>query len=253
MRMVDPTTTARVNLFAVLRTLEGLPAVDAEARAIAADRRETIQFVVGGVGRARLTIGDGAIAFSPGGGASTITLWFPKPEALNAMFAGTGNPIPLKGLTKIGYLKGPFTKLTDRLGHYLRPSPELLADEGYRKANAELSLHTAFYALAEIGNSDPDGRLNAGRMADGGILVAVEGGPSLSVVAKGGRLETRKGEAPENRARMSFSGVEEAGQLLRGELSSYLAIGTGKLSLGGYTPSIDHMNKILGLVPRYLS
>jgi len=251
--MVDQGTLAHVNLFAVLRTLEGLPAHDEQTRKIAEGRREVIQFTVGGVGKARLAIGDGKIVFMPGGGGATINLWFPDAGRLNAMFAGTGNPIPLKGITKIGYLKGPFTTLTDRLTHYLRAKPELLKDAKYRTANAELSLHTAFYALSEIANNDPDGRLNAARMADGGILIAAKGGPSVSVVAKGGRLETRKGEARENRARMVFAGIEDAGALIRGELSAYLAIGTGQVSLGGYTPLIDHMNKILGLVPRYLS
>ena len=251
--MVDSGTLARVNLFAVIRALEGLPAHDEEARKIADGRPETVQFTVGGVGKARLRIGDGAIAFTPGGGGASINLWFPSGEALNAMFAGTGNPVPIKGITKIAYLKGPLTTLTDRLTHYLRPKPELLGDAAYRKANSELSLHVAFYALSEIANEDPDGRLNAARMPDGGILVAAKGGPALSVVAKGGRLETRKGEAAENRARMGFASVDDAGALIRGELSAYLAIGTGQVALGGYTPLIDHMNKILGLVPRYLS
>ena len=40
--------------------------------------------------------------------------------------------------------------------------------------------------------------------------------------------------------------------LLRGELDSYAAIGSQKLELGGYMPNLDHLNKILGLVPRYL-
>ncbi len=251
--MVDQATMARVNLFAVLRTLEGLPAHDEATRKIAEGRREVIQFTVGGVGKARLAVGGGKIEFLPGGGGATINLWFPDAGKLNAMFAGTGNPIPIKGLTKIGYLKGPFTTLTDRLTHYLRARPELLKDAKYRAANAELSLHTAFYALSEIANHDPDGRLNAARMADGGVLVAARGGPAVTVLAKGGRLETRKGEAAGVRARMVFASLDKAGAMIRGEMSSYAAIGAGDLALGGYTPLIDHMNKVLGLVPRYLS
>lgn len=253
--MVDQKTMARVNVFAVLRALEGLPAHDDTARRIAAGRREVIQFTVGGVGKARLTIGDGEIAFNPGAGSSTINLWFPDASRLNAMFAGTGNPIPLKGLSKIGYLKGPFSDLSDRLSFYLRAKPELLLSKEYRQANAELSLCTAFYALSEVANNDFDGRLNAGRMANGAIVIAVTGGPSLTLAVKDGRLETLKGDVPfpGHRARMVFSGIEEAGQLIRGELNSYLAIGTGQVAIGGYTPMVDHMNKLLGLVPRYLS
>lgn len=250
--MVDQTTLARVNLFAVLRALEELPAYDEEARQIAVRRHEIVHFAVGGVGSARLEIGNGKIGFHPGGGRSTVALWFPNAAKLNAMFAGTGGPIPLKGFTKLGWLTGPFTTLTERLSRYLKPSQELLAESAFRVANSVLSLHVAAYAMAEVGNFDPDGRLNASRMADGGLLVSAEGGPALTVVAEGGRLTTVKGVSAKARARMVFSGIDEAGAMLRGELSPYAAIGAGKLALGGYTPLIDHMNKVLGLVGRYL-
>ena len=250
--MVDQTTLARVNLNALLRTLEELPAHDSQAREIATGKRETIQFSVGGVGAARLAIGDGKIRFLAGPGACSIKLWFPKPENLNAMFAGTGNPIPLKGFTKISYLKGPFTTLTDRLGYYLRTTPEKLKVKAYRDANAALSLRSAVFAMGEIGNSDREGKLNAGRMSDGEILLAAGGGPELTVAAKGGKLVCSPGAPAKARARMVFSDLESAGALLRGELDSYAAIGAEKLILGGYVPLLDNLNKILGLVPRYL-
>jgi len=249
---MDQCTLARVNVFALLRCLEDLPALDYEARKIAGGRPETIQFTVSGVGAARLAIGGGKIEFSAEAGPKSINLWFPKAEALNAMFAGTGNPIPLKGITKVAYLKGPFTTLTDRLGHYMRPKPELLADEAYRNANAALSLRAAMYALAEIGNHDHDGSLNAARMPDGEILIAARGGPELTLAASGGRLECRKGPPARLRARMVFSDLGAAGELLRGEMDSYTAIGAERLEMGGFVPMLDNMNKILGLVPRYL-
>ena len=250
---MDQCTLARVNVFAVLRCLEDLPTHDAEARKIAEGKRETIQFTVGGVGKARLAIGGGKIEFLPQAGPNTINLWFPKADALNAMFAGTGKPIPLKGLTKIGYLKGPFSTLTDRLGHYMRPKPELLKDKAYREANAALSLRAAVYAMTEIGNHDRDGKLNAARMADGEILLGTKNGLDLTIAVKGGRLEAHKGQPTKRRARMVFADLESAGALLRGEMDSYTAIGAEKLELGGFVPILDHMNKILGLVPRYLS
>ncbi len=250
--MVDTMTMARVRLFAVFRCLEGLVAHDEEARCIADGRREVLEFSVGGVGAARLAIGGGRIEFLPGGGGSTIKLWFPGAPQFNALFAGEGKPIPVRGFTRLGYLSGPFTQLTERLSHYLRPRSELLSDRSYRAANAELSLHAAFYALSEVGNHDPDGRLNAARMADGGVLVAAKGGPAMTVLARGGRLETRKGQAEGIRARMIFASLDKAGAMIRGEMSSYAAIGAGDVALSGYTPLIDHMNKVLGIVPRYL-
>lgn len=251
-RMVDQTTLARVNLNAVLRALEDLPAWDEAAKKVASGKRETIQFSVGGVGAARLAIGDGKIAFCHGAGPCTIKLWFPKPENLNAMFAGTGNPIPLKGITKIKYLTGPFTELTDRLGHYLRTTPELLKEEKYRLANASLSLHAAVFAMGEVANSDRDGKLNAARIANGQIHVAAKSGPQFTIAVDGGKLACSKGEPAKMKAKMVFSDLEAAGNVLRGELDSYAAIGALKLELGGFMPMLEHLNKILGLVPRYL-
>ena len=250
--MVDQATLARVNLNAVLRAVEELPLLDVASRRIAEGKPETVQFIVGGIGKARLAIGDGKIRFLSGGGHSSIVLWFPKPENFNAMFAGKGGPIPLKGFTKIGWLKDEFTSLTERLAYYLKPDAKLLAGKNYRTANSVLSLHVAAYAISEVGNHDADGRLNAARMSDGGLLVAAKGGPELTVEVKGKTLRTMKGATEMVRARMIFPGIEEAGAMLRGELNPYEAIGTGKISLSGFTPLIDHVNKVLGLVPRYL-
>ena len=52
---------------------------------------------------------------------------------------------------------------------------------------------------------------------------------------------------------MVFSDLDTTGQVLRGELASYPAIGRELIKLGGYVPLLDNMNKILGMVPFYLS
>jgi hypothetical protein len=52
---------------------------------------------------------------------------------------------------------------------------------------------------------------------------------------------------------MVFADLESAGALLRGELDSYSALGAEKLAMGGCVPMLDNFNKLLGLVPRYLS
>ncbi len=249
---VDQITLARVNLNAILRTLEKLPELDETTAALVEGGQETIQFTAPRAATVRLAIGGGKITHHRGRGPNTIHLTFPAPSMVNAMFDGTGNPVPVKGFRKLDYLKGPFTDITDRLSYFLKPTDELLADDAYRDANAILTLYVAVYALAEIANSDPKGKLSAERMADGDIVIGIEGGESLTLVARGGKLSVTT-EAPTNkRASMIFATLEAAGAVLRGEMASYTAIGRDLLKLSGYVPLLDNMNKILGLVPVYL-
>ncbi len=248
---MNDVTLSRVNLFAVLRTLELLPTHDAQAKELIRGAHETIQFT-SPKGIVRLAINDGTITHHVGAGPNTINLAFPTPKAVNKMFDGTGNPIPLKGLRKLDFLKGPFTKLTERLTYFLIPTPAALADPAYALANAEMTLHLAVYALAEIGNFDPIGQVSATRIADGDIQVAVRGGAALAVRASGGKLRVTNGLAQNRRAKMIFADLDSAGAVLRGELSSYAAIGRDLIELGGYVPMLDNFNKLLSLVPRYL-
>lgn len=250
---MDQRTKAGCELFALLPCLEELPALDKEARELASGRPVRVEFRVGGLGRARLEVGGGAIRFSRGGGPAEIRLWLPSPAALSAMFAGRGSPIPLKGLTRLGWLTGPFTRLTKIMEGYLKPSPERLADPAYRVANARLSLRAAVFAMAEIASGDPEGRLHASRMPKGEIEVSVAGGPAFALAAGEGRLEARLGAPPAARARMRFPSLEAAGALLRGETDAHLAIAEGKVELWGFVPLLDNLSHVLGLVPRYLS
>lgn len=250
---VDETTRARINLNGVLRALEQLPALDPQTALSVAGTRETIQFSAPGVATVRLVIGGGGIGHFVGAGPATIKLFFPRPAMVNKMFDGTGNPIPVKGFSRLGYLTGPFTHITDRLSYYLRPTAELLADPDYRTANSTLTLYLAVYAMAEIGNGDVAGREVASHMADGDIQLAVKAGPALTLSCRNHRLQVKPGVAKNWRAKMIFADLESAGEVLRGELASYTAIGRGLIELGGYVPLLDNMNKLLGLVPRYLA
>lgn len=131
---MDATTLAGINLNAVLRTLEQLPALDPTTAQLLASGRETIQFSAPGVATVRLVLGDGTISHHVGAGPCTIRLLFPRPVMVNKMFAAAGNPVPTKGLRRIKYLTGPFTAITDRLAYFLKPDQNLLDDPAYRLA-----------------------------------------------------------------------------------------------------------------------
>lgn len=253
---VDQATLARVNLFALLRNIEDLTELDEEARLALGGRRVSVGFYVdgaapdGGRVRGRLDFEGGRARFARDEGGGSIRLWFPRPERLSGMVAGTASPIPVAGLARIGFLTGPFTKAADRLGAVLRGEP---ADRAGAVLKTTLTFYAAAFACAEIANGDPRGREAASRMAPGPMLVHIENGPAVTVEKKDGRVACWKGAPAKPRAVMRFADFDAAAGVLGGTLDAFAAIATGKLEMRGYIPIVESFDKFLGLVPAYLS
>lgn len=252
--MVNQLTKAHINLFAILRNLEDLCTMDSEMAALIKDKEIAIQFTVLNGPKALLTIKDGKCTLTRGEGKSNIKLLFKSPEHLNQMFEGKANPIPLKGITKIDFLKNEFTKLTDKLAYYLKPTDELLKNPTYFKINTYLTAYTAFFALSEIGNTDFIGRLNSHRIPDGVIEVYVlNEGPAINMICESGSLVTKKGRAINPRAVMAFKNIDTVNAVLNGKVDSYTCMGSGDFQVKGFIPMVDNMNKLLHQVPFYVN
>lgn len=250
--MADELTKANINLFAVLRNLEELCELDEITQKLVAGKSISIAFHVKAGPDAVLSFQNGKAKLARGKGKATIKLYFTSPEHLNRMFDGKANPIPFKGITKLKFLTNEFTKLTDRLAYFLKPTDQLLEDLKYMKINTILTANTAFFALAEIGNYDRVGKMNAGRIEDGVISIAVKDGPAINITAKSGKLRAAKGKGDSPRAFMSFSSVKIANDILNGKRDTYTCIGTGDFEVKGYMPMLDNMNKLLFMVPSFL-
>lgn len=251
--MTDELTMACINLHSILRNLEDLCELDSEANSLIRDKNISIQFSVKDLPKALLSFKNGKCTMVKGEGPHDIKLYFKSPEHFNQMIEGQANPIPLRGLTKIGFLKNEFIKLTDILTYYLKPTDELLKDPNYEKINTILTAYTAFFALAEIGNNGKLGKLNASRISNGAISISIlNGGPSISIIVKESRLQAKKGAEDNARALMTFDSFKTANEVLNGKVDSYTCIGNGKLVIRGYIPMIDNMNKLLAQVPAYL-
>lgn len=248
---MDKTTLSRVNLNAVFRTLEKLVELDPKSADIIAGADEVLQFT-SPAATIRLAIKDGKITFHRGSGPNTMNLAFPTPGAVNKLFEGTGIPIPLKGITKIGFLTGTFTELTERMTEILQPSEEALKDDDFRELNTILTVHVAVYALAEIANSDELGKMSAARIPDGEIQLAVKNGPALIIKINDHKFSVVEGVTTTAMSRMIFEDIETTGQVLRGDLPSYTAVGRDLISLSGNISNLDNFNKILALVSTYL-
>lgn len=253
--MKNEKVLASINLHAVLRNIEDLIRLCPEASKYLPDKSLAIRFSVPDIDKLVLEFADGKCRAHRGEDAPyNMNLRFSDAEHLNLMIEGKKNPLPTKGFTRIGFLKNEFTDLADLLTAYLKPDPKRLQeDETFRHKSTELTAYTAFYALSEVGNVDPIGRLNAGRIEDGAINVEIKNGPASHVIKEKGRLTTAKGKHVNAKAFMFFDNLETAGGILTGTLDSYAAIGSGQLAFRGRIPMIDNLNKLLSQVSAYLA
>ena len=136
---MDAKTLSYINLYAILGALKFLCEESAEARGILGNSRVDLGIAVKNGPEAVLRFEDGTVRLLPGVEGSDILLRFASPEKFNGMIDGTVTPIPSKGFTKIGFLLKKFTKLTDLLSAYLRPSKEDLEDEDLEAAESMLA------------------------------------------------------------------------------------------------------------------
>lgn len=250
---MDNVTKAKINLFAVLRNMQDLCEMDKVAEDLIKDVNLGVQFIVPKVGKGTLTFKDGRCAFERGNAKAALKLWFLSPEHFNKLIDGE-KTIPLfVNAFKVGFLLNEFSKLADRLSHFLKPTDELLRDEEYFRINTYLTAYAAFFALCEIGNSDEKGIANASRIPDGDIQLAVEGGPSMTIsIDKEHKMSARIGTTSDPRAKMTFGSLEVANDILNGKSDIFSNLGSGKFVINGYLPMLDNLSKLLSLVGFYL-
>ncbi len=254
---MDNVTKARINLFAVLRNLEDLCDMDAKSKDIINGVNLGVEFNVPEVGSAVLTFKDGKCSFKRGKGKSALKLYFTSPEHFNKLIDGEKTVPIFYNVFKVGFLLKQFTALADRLSYYLQPKPEekaeLLKNPEYFTINTTLTAYTAFFAMAEIANSDFVGKACAKRMKDGTILGTIGGGPSVTISVKNHKLSAEKGEVDMPTAIMGFANMDFAHRLLNGEASSFGGMGSGEFQVSGALDMLEQMAKLLNVVSQYLA
>lgn len=255
---MDNVTQAKINLFAILRNLEDLCELDDEAKAICAKCNIAVEFNVKEVGSAVIAFKDGKCKFTRGKGKASLRLYFNSPEHFNKLIDGE-NTIPIFfNVFKVGFLLKDFTKLTDIMTKYLQPDPKdlpkLLQDKKFFEINTKLTAYTAFFAMAEIANSDAVGIQCAKRTADGTILccVGADCDPAINFTVKDHKFTAAKGEIKEPKATMKFSTLEFAHKILNGEASSFGGMGSGDFDVTGALDMLEQVAKLLNCVSDYL-
>jgi len=239
---------------AILQNLETLPQVDPEMARLCAAWDVAVQFSVRGGPKAYVAFKGGTVRHGLGiYRKPAIKLYFISPKHLNAMFDGPGVPIPLKGFSRLEFLKKDFSKLTARMTEYLKPGPEVAIAGDFLRGRATMLLHTAVYAAQTLSEMDDISKKVASHTPDGTLQIEVgRDGPYAHAVFTGGRLRVGKGRAEKPSARMIFPEVAAAHALFSGAVDSFQAIGAGNLVLHGLIPLVDNLGLIFDRIERYM-
>ena len=215
--MTDTKTLAYINMYAVLGTLENLCELDDKAKEILSGLKKPVSvcFDVKHGPSATIKFTKSGCRMEDGVRDCDIYIPFSSCEKFNGVIDGTVTPVPLKGLTKIGFLLKTFTALTDRLSEVMQPSEEALKDRAFFELSTKLTFYTISVALSQIGNQDKIGQASA--------------------------------------SYMQFDTIDLAYDLFNGKVNSLECIGKGTVEIRGMLSMVDNMNRILDRVALYLA
>ncbi|RPI91608.1 MAG: hypothetical protein EHM32_02905 [Spirochaetales bacterium] len=245
---------AHLNLNAVLVNLEDLVVLDAEMAALSKGWNLSVQFIVRKGPSAYIKFENGTCTVRRGRCKKpSVILYFFSPAHLVKMFDGKAQPVLLKGFTKLGFLMKDFPKLTARMEHYLKPTPELLADKNYLAVNTRFTITTAAFAIRELGLVEPVARMIASHIHKGVTLIKVlPNGPSAMLKFDNGTIEAEKGDFEKPMSAMLFRNLKVANDILNQKLDAFTAIATGDLRPRGQIGMIDSVSLLLDRIPLYL-
>ncbi len=253
--MIESLVKANLNLYAVLRNLPDVVAHDPVARRMAEGWQVAIQFTVRRGPAAWVAFANGTCTFGRDRHERPdVVLGFLNPGHLNRMMDGKANPIPLKGFKRLGFMGREFPKVADRLAFFLKPDAIKLADPDYLALNTRLTLATAVFAARELALFDPVGRLAAGHIRDGAVVLKVlPDGPCAHLIFDGGEVTAGPGEVQRPMARMDLRDLATANAFLNGRLDPFTAIASGDVAICGQTPMLDSLSLIFDRIPHYLA
>ncbi|MEJ5362189.1 MAG: SCP2 sterol-binding domain-containing protein [Spirochaetota bacterium] len=245
---------SRLHLYAVLQNIEDLVQYDEEAKKLIKDWNVVIKFTVKGSGNVNLIFENGkCIVTDSTEKKPDIVLFFTSPAHLNKMFDGKANPIPLKGLTKLGFLTKEFPKLTERLEYYLKPDDQKLKDSRFVTINTVMTLNTALFALKELLLFDPIGKHIAKKIKGSMLMMNVDKGPAVYIEQKDNGFEVHKGYHEQPLAVLQFKSMKIANDFLNGKMDAFSAIASGAVATKGHIEWLDAVSPVLDRIALYLA
>ena len=249
----DEKVLAYCNMFGVLGAIPRLISLDPDAAALVAGKNISIGFSVKDGPSGTRIFRDGRAEMRHGIDRCSIKLYFPTCEKFNGMIDGTATPIPVSGFWHLGFLLGDFTKLTDSLSSYLRPTKKALAIPEFFRRSTLMMLDVIAGAVVEIGNHDKIGKFSASNIVDGDIRIAIGDEAAIGIRARNSHLSLLP-EAPRKPfSEMRFADLRTARDLFDGRINAVAAVGEGKVRISGMISQIDNINRILDRVAIYLA
>ncbi len=244
-------TKAAMNLHAVLPRLDEVARFDPEGREITREMRVGIELRVLGGPRVVLRFDNGRVRASSGG-LPDIGLFFSSCERLNRMFDGDRIlPIPYGKPWRLRELQR-FSRLTEILTRYLKPSDSDLEDQAFRVLHVEMSLLVGLTATREVASHDPKGRRISSHLPSGTIQYVVHGGPSCHVIVQDGLITAHSGATPDPTTTIEIEDVDLAIALIKGEVDTFAANGSGAIKASGSLVLADEFNTLFDRVGLYL-
>lgn len=251
---IEEKIKAGVNLYAVIKNIEQLVILDPEIKELVKNWDISIEFRVKKGPVASIKFKDGNCEVIKGKFKRTdVILFFMSEAHLNKMFDGNANPIPLKGFTKLGFLDKEFSKVTDKLEYYLKPTPELLSEAEYQRINTIFTLTTAVNALPVIMEFDPKAKLTGSHLTKGSLFINVENGPNAFINTDKNYIEVGKGSSADSTCEMIIKDINIANKFFSGEVDIFSALAKQDIKIVGQTYLLDNIGLILDRIPIYVN
>ncbi|MEN8186783.1 MAG: hypothetical protein ABFR05_06610 [Bacteroidota bacterium] len=251
---IEEKIKARVNLYAVLKNLEQLVVLDSEIKELIKDWDISIEFRVKRGPVSSVEFKNGNCKVIKGKLKNVDVVFFFLSEShLNKMFDGNANPIPLRGFTKLGFLDKEFSKVTDKLEYYLKPTPELLSDNEYQRINTIFTLTTAVNALPVIMEFDPKAKLTGTHLTKGSLFINVENGPKAFINTDKNFIEVGEGNSTDSTCEMIIKDINIANKFFNGGVDVFSALAKQDIKIEGQTYLLDNIGLILDRIPIYVN
>ncbi len=244
-----------IYLNAVLPQLEEIVDFDKEAQELVKGWHCTIQMSTSGGPSVALTFKDGKCTAKLGAvSLPTIGLWFSSPTKVCNMFEKKGKvvPVPWWGVWHLGIL-GKFTKLTEIMEKYLKPTEAMLKDRKIFEFHTKLQLMVAAYALKAVGEHDKKVLPIVKKTINGIMEIRVmPDGPAVHIDKQGTTITPIKGAAKDYMVSMQIKGIDLAYDMLNGKVDFMEALGLCKIELHGMIGMAENMAVVLEKIEKYI-